>query len=129
MDGAFQTFQQGAVVAADLTTPAFIQVQPSKIVSVTFIVQPPQDGLKGVPIRMVGNTLALGNTFADLKGGMSVLASRSPMMELLPDGRYTLTIKLPAGGDLRYKYTLGDGYWNTERTSEGEHAPAPVDCS
>jgi len=118
-DGAFQTFQQGANIAADSTTPAFIQVRPAEMVEITFLVRPPQDGLAGLPIRMVGNFASLGNTFADLKGGVSVLASRAPLMERLPDGRYSLTMKLPAGGDLRYKYTLGDGYWNAERTSEG----------
>jgi hypothetical protein len=119
LDGAFRPFQQGAVVAADSTTPAFIQVQPSSLVEITFIVQAPEDNIKGVPIRMVGNTLSLGNTFADLKGGVSVLAARAPMMELRPDGRYSLKIKLPAGSDLRYKYTLGDGFWNAERTGSG----------
>ncbi len=69
---------------------------------------------------MVGNTFSLGNTFADLKGGVSVLAARAPMMQLQPDGRYSLKVKLPVGGDLRYKYTLGDGYWNAERTMDGK---------
>ena len=29
-------------------------------------------------------------------------------------GRYTVTMDLPAGIDIRYKYTLGDGFWNAE---------------
>lgn len=119
LDGSFQTFQQGAVIAADSTTPAFIQVSATEMVDITFLVQPPQDGLEGIPVRLVGNFYSLGNTFADLKGGVSVAASRAPLMELQPDGRYSLKIKLPAGGDLNYKYTLGDGYWNAERMLDG----------
>lgn len=120
LDGTFQTFQQGAVVAAEATTPAFIQVKPTEMVDISFLVQPPQDGLEGLPVRLVGNTFSLGNTFADLKGGVSVLAARAPIMQIQPDGRYLLKVRLPAGSDLRYKYTLGDGYWNAERTIDGK---------
>jgi len=119
LDGAFQPFQQGAVIADGSTTPALVQIRPSKMVNITFLVNPPQDGLDGIPIRLVGNTISLGNTFSDLKGGVNVLASRAPVMRLMPDGRYELSLKLPAGGDLRYKYTLGDGYWNAERNTNG----------
>lgn len=120
LDGAFKTFQQGAVVAPESTTPALVLVKPVKMVNVTFLVSPPEDNLPGLPIRMVGNIYSLGNMFADLDGGVSVIASRAPMLALLEDGRYSITLKLPAGLDLRYKYTLGDGFWNTERTSTGE---------
>lgn len=119
LDGSFGTFQQGAVVAPDSTTPAFIQVVPAQQVNVTFIVKPPANHLQGIPIRLVGNTYGLGNTFADLHGGVSVMASRAPMMAILPDGSYSLTLRLPAGFDLRYKYTLGDGFWNAELQSDG----------
>jgi hypothetical protein len=39
-------------------------------------------------------------------------------MEQLPDGRYTLTLSLPVGADIRYKYTLGDGFWNAEHNPD-----------
>lgn len=119
LDGAFRPFQQGAVVAPDSTTPALALVDPIEQVEVTFIVQPPAGNFTGVPIRMIGNIYPLGNTFADLNGGANVLASRSPYLTLLSDGRYSLRLKLPVGLDLRYKYTLGDGFWNAERTSSG----------
>ena len=119
LEGAFRPFQQGAVVAPDATTPALVLLEPTKTVNITFFVRPPEDNLKGVPIRLVGNTLPLGNTFADLKGGASVIASRSPLMAVMPDGRYSITLKLTAGLDLRYKYTLGDGFWNAERSAGG----------
>jgi hypothetical protein len=42
-----------------------------------------------------------------------------PVLNTLPDGRYTISLPLPAGADLRYTYTLGDGFWNTELTEDG----------
>ncbi len=120
LDGAFKPFQQGASVAANSDTPALIQVDPAKTVSITFIASQPAGAVKGLPVRMVGNLLALGNTFADLRGGVSILAARAPLMQQQPDGRYALTLKLPAGTDVRYKYTLGDGFWNAEHRSNGD---------
>ena len=68
---------------------------------------------------MVGNLSTLGNTFADLSGGMSVIASRAPLLTLRDDGTYTISLSLPVGFDLRYKYTLGDGFWNGELNDGG----------
>ncbi len=118
--GSFRPFQQGAIVSPESTTPAIIQVVPNENVNVTFLVSPPENSIDGVPIRMVGNIYSLGNTFADLDGGVSVVSSRSPLLAVLPDGRYSITMSLPKGLDLRYKYSLGDGFWNSERTSNGE---------
>lgn len=119
LDGSFHTFQQGAVVAPDSTTPAFVTIAPARQVNVTFVVHPPEGHLLGVPVRLIGNTFSLGNTFADLRGGVSVLASRAPIMTAMTDGTYTLTLRLPVGFDLRYKYTLGDGFWNAEMQDDG----------
>lgn len=120
LDGSFRPFQQGAVVAPESTTPALILLEQARMVSVTFEVEPPSGNLQGVPVRLIGNIYSLGNTFADLRGGASVIASRAPLMSVLPNGRYSLTLQLPAGLDLRYKYTLGDGFWNAERDQNGE---------
>lgn len=120
LNGAYQPFQQGAVVASESTTPANITLTPSKMVNVTFLVHPPQDNIKNVPIHLVGNLITLGNTFSDLKGGLSTLASRAPQLAAQPDGTYLLKMKLAAGLDLRYKYSLGDGFWNAEHTANGE---------
>ncbi len=119
-DGSFQTFQQGAQVAAKSTTPAPIQLLPTSKVDVTFIVHVPEDTPPIVPIRLAGNLSQLGNTFADLSGGVNTLASRMPVLSQLPDGTYGVILGLPAGVDLQYKYTLGDGFWNAERTLDGE---------
>jgi hypothetical protein len=118
-DGAYRTFQHGAVVAKESNTEAAIQLQPAKKVDVTFILNVPENTPPIVPIRIAGNLHQLGNTFADLSGGVSTLAARMPNLTALPDGTYGLILGLPAGANLEYKYTLGDGFWNTERTKTG----------
>lgn len=119
LDGSYQTFQQGAQIAADATTPAPIQVQRAAMVNITFNVTPPSGSPPAVPLRLAGNFYQLGNTFANLSGGVSTTAARMPALSALPDGNYVLTLSLPAGADLRYKYTLGDGFWNSEHTDDG----------
>ena len=52
-----------------------------------------------------------------MSGG--AIASRMPVLNLLPSGQYYLQLTLPVGADLRYTYTLGDGYWNTELNKDG----------
>ena len=119
IDGSYATFQQGALVAIESNTPANIQLTPTSNVDVTFLLHIPEDTPPGVPLRMAGNLLQLGNTFADLSGGINTLASRMPVLSQLPDGTYGVILSLPVGADMRYKYTLGDGLWNTERSNDG----------
>jgi hypothetical protein len=119
MDGAYRTFQQGALIAADSTTPAPLRLKQSPLVNIVFTVRVPDNTMPVVPIRLAGNLTQLGNTFADLSGGISTLAVRMPVLSTLPDGRFSLVLSLPAGADIRYKYTLGDGFWNAEHDLEG----------
>ena len=120
LDGSYKTFQQGALVADASNTPAEIRLTPAQMVDITFIVTMPEDTPPVVPIRIAGNLYQLGNTFADLSGGVSTLASRMPVLSHLPDNTYGIILSLPAGADLQYKYTLGDGFWNTERAERGD---------
>lgn len=119
LDGSYHTYQQGAVVAADSMTPATFSVTPAALVNVTFTVKVPANTPPDAPIRFAGNLIQLGNSFADLTGGGSSIASRMPPLVQLSDGRYTITLTLPAGANIQYKYTLGDGYWSSEHTSDG----------
>ena len=119
LDGAYQTFQQGAVVAPDAMTPAAIAMKPAQKVKVTFVVTVPADTVAGAPLKMAGNLLQLGNTFGDLDGGLSTMSSQMPVLTPLTDGRYSITLDLPAGANLQYKYTQGDGLWNAEFSKEG----------
>ena len=120
MDGTYQPFQQGAQVEANLVTPVQIHVAPAAMVNVTFTANMPDNSIAGAPVRIAGNINQLGNTFGDLNGGFSAIADRMPVMTHLGEGRYSLSMQLPVGTDLRYKYTLGDGFWNAERKNSGE---------
>lgn len=119
LDGSYRTFQQGAQVEAGNITPVEIQIDPVSKVNILFVVKTPEDTPPIVPLRMAGNLIQLGNSFAQLNGGMSGLAENMPVMNRLPDGRYTITLELPVGADIRYKYTLGDGFWNAEHDKDG----------
>ena len=119
LDGSYRTFQQGAVVAAESTTPAELRLTPANMVNIIFNVSLPADTVPAVPIRIAGNLYQLGNTFGDLAGGVNTVASRMPTLSLTPEGTYAIQMSLPAGADLRYLYTLGDGFWNTELQADG----------
>lgn len=119
LDGAYEVFQQGARVADGSTTPTPISLKKADFINVVFAVKPPSGTLPIVPLRMGGNLSQLGLAFADLAGGMSGVAVNMPTLAPLPDGRYTITVALPVGADIRYKYTLGDGFWNAERLESG----------
>jgi hypothetical protein len=42
-----------------------------------------------------------------------------PQLKPLGDGRFSLTLSLPTGTYIQYKYTLGDGFWNAEHSKDG----------
>jgi hypothetical protein len=119
VDGTYGTFQQGATVAADLNTAVDIKLKAAALVRVTFLVSAPND-VQGAPVRIAGNLMELGNTFADVQGGVSTVAERMPVMAFQADGRYAAALSLPVGAYVQYKYTLGDGFWNAEHAGTGE---------
>jgi hypothetical protein len=119
MDGAYQTFQQGASVAANLNTPVEIHLKAAPFVKIIFNANLPANTVQGAPIRIAGNLLQLGNTFGNLEGGVSTSADRMPTLSAQPDGHYSAVISLPVGAYVQYKYTMGDGFWNAEHDSNG----------
>ena len=120
IDGAYQSFQQGAQVEEGKSTPVAISLTRASMVNVVFTVSVPGgSAVQNMPIRLAGNLYQLGDTFGNLQGGLSTVATRMPVLAPLPDGRYSITLALPVGADIRYKYTLGDGFWNAEHTSDG----------
>jgi hypothetical protein len=119
LNGAYQTIQQGARVEVGKTTQANLILAPALMTNVTFTLTVPQNTISGAPVRLAGNFYQLGDTFADLQGGLSTVSSRMPVLTAMPDGRYNLTLSLPVGADFRYKYTLGDGFWNAEHGPDG----------
>lgn len=119
LDGTYRPYQQGATVAAGSNTPADLQLKPLPLVNVTFTVEVPSNTPLGVPVRLAGNLFQLGNSFADNTGGVSTIAARMPVLTFDGERSYSIALNLPAGADIRYKYTLGDGLWNAEHTSQG----------
>lgn len=121
LDGSFQTFQQGATVAENQSTPVQIAMRPAQLVNIIFTVSVPDSTQRDVPLRLAGNLLQLGNTYSDVSGGLSTVADRMPVLTPLPDGRYSVSLFLPVGAHIQYKYTLGDGFWNSEFAVNGQY--------
>ena len=115
IDGSYQPYQQGALVAVNSNTPVQISLDPATFVDVAFLVKVPPDMVPAVPLRLAGNLYQLGNTFSNLSGGINGLVDRMPVLSPLPDGRYGIMLSLPVGTEIKYKYTLGDGFWNAEQ--------------
>jgi hypothetical protein len=117
--GSYSVFQQGAVIAINATTPADFIVSVSPFANITFVVNLPTMDYSISPVRLIGNLVQLGNTFQDLDGGFSVLPTNTPTMGKLSEQQYAVTLSLPAGTYIEYKYSLGDGFWNAEHSSNG----------
>jgi len=114
IDGAYEVFQQNIQIDRDRNTTISVELAELKEITVKFIVNsPPVDN--NTHIRMAGNFYQFGNTFADLQGGVNILASRMPIMEEVAEGVYYFETILHAGNDLHYIYTQGDGFWNREQ--------------
>lgn len=118
MDGRYQTYQQGASIEPGMNTFANVSLIAMPAVNITFIVNPPIEAL-GAPIHLAGNIIQLGNSFSDAHGSMSVTPKRMPTLTANEDGILEVTLPLFTGTDLRYKFTLGDGYWNAEQHDSG----------
>jgi len=117
-DGTYQEIQQGAEVASQANTEANLTIAPREFVDVTFLVTVPI-GTPENSVRLVGNLYQLGNTFGNLPGGMNTIPSRMPQLTYAGDNHYGIILSLPVGAEIRYKYTLGDGFWNAEHSEDG----------
>ncbi len=120
IDGSYETFQQGAVIAENALTPASFGMKAAEMVDVEFVIKVPENTIEGLPVRIIGNTYRTGNLFKELVGGASVIPSRAPEMTYLGNRSYRISMQLPAGFDFRYKFTLGNGFINSERSDSGE---------
>ncbi len=89
------------------------------MVEITFSVETPDEFAMRYPLRIAGNLSSLGNPFIPLSAGTGNTASALPVMEKSNNGKYLLSMNLPSGAYIRYKYTLGDGFWNAELSPTG----------
>ncbi|MCJ7717241.1 MAG: hypothetical protein MUO54_12085 [Anaerolineales bacterium] len=117
-DGSYQIIQQGAEVASQANTEANLNISPREFVDITFLVSVPI-GTPEDSVRLVGNLYQLGNTFGNLPGGMNTTPYRIPKLTNAGDNLYGIILSLPVGTEIRYKYTLGDGFWNAEHNENG----------
>jgi hypothetical protein len=117
-DGLYEAFQQYAVVANNSVTPSTFGMNSAKLINVTFEVRVPKDTAPNAIVRLLGNLHQMGNSFAELDDGTSVVPSLSPVLSKTDDNLYKISIVLPAGHDLRYKYSLGDGFVNAEHAAD-----------
>lgn len=118
LDGSYHINQQGAQVASQANTEAILELQPREHVDVTFVVEVPP-GTPQKSLRLAGNLHQLGNTFGNLTGGMNTSPARMPRLTQVDETHYGIILSLPVGAEIRYKYTMGDGFWNAEHTQEG----------
>lgn len=118
-DGAYRPAQQGVLVAQGGLTPIRLQLEQAAMVRVTFEVTVPDDTVPGGPPAIAGNLRQLGQRFADSPEGLRATAQTMPAMARADDTHYLWITQLPVGTHVRYKYTLGNGLWNAERTPEG----------
>lgn len=117
-NGLYEVFQQNAVVAGNSVTPATFGMKKSKRVNVTFEVHVPEDTHPNAVIRLFGNLHRLGSTFSELADGTSIVPSITPVLDHTKENLYSISLDLPAGLDLRYKYSLGDGFVNAEHAAD-----------
>jgi hypothetical protein len=124
-DGSYQEIQQGAEVASQANTEANLAINARNFVDVTFLVSVPI-GTPENSVRLAGNLYQLGNTFGNLPGGMNTIPSRMAKLTYAGDNRYGIILSLPVGVEIRYKYSLGDGFWNAEHEEDGIHSIQPL---
>jgi len=118
-DGSYTAIQQGAEVASQANTEANLSISPRQYVDITFVVSVPI-GTPENGLRLVGNLYQLGNTFGNLPGGMNTIPARMPRLVSAGENIYGVILSLPVGAEIRYKYTLGDGFWNAEHDLNGD---------
>ncbi|MBM4425194.1 MAG: hypothetical protein FJ030_17750 [Chloroflexi bacterium] len=121
-DGSFRTAMNTTTPPANGTVGLDFGLSESKTVKVTFLVAPPTETPAGAPLRLVGNTLQLGDTFVMGAMGSTTSAQREPTLLPLSDGRWAASLFLYEGMDLRYKYTLGSATINSELNGDGSPA-------
>ncbi|MBL8056804.1 MAG: hypothetical protein JNK29_08905 [Anaerolineales bacterium] len=118
-DGALRATQAAANVPPSQVVPLDLAAPDPNAVQITFVVQPPPGLDAAAGLRLVGEVAQLGDTFVPAVHGASTLAARAPVLAPLGDGRFAAIVELYEGTLVRYAYTLGDGYWNSELDAGG----------
>lgn len=118
-DGSYLTFQQEVNMVETLSTMAIVRMQAAKAVTLTFVVNQPQNSHQ-IPLRISGNLRQFGLTWQDMLSGKGAQPINIPLLIKNEDGQNINQIKVYAGSYLRYQYTIGDAHINSERDAEGK---------
>ena len=111
------TFQQEAIIAENSTTAADFALHFRNIVDVTFNVNFPKnqnDEDNQLPLYLISNNHNMGNTYSDKTYASNTMMSNALKMEKVANNQYSIKLSLPAGMDMRYAYTFGDNFINSE---------------
>lgn len=117
--GSYLPQRQDAWIAADSTTPVQLQLEPAEPVLVTFQVSVPSDTPDQATLRIAGNLAQFGFRFKPSRYGSYQSITQMPALVRVDPEHYLGVFTLYSGTALQYKYTLGDGVWNAERSGTG----------
>jgi len=117
-DGTYIPFQQYATVSENAITPIQMDLIKRDMVNVKFTLSTDSQN-KNDEIRIAGNLFQLGNRFTPLQAGSANIATELPVLTETNKNTYTVSLSLPVGAYIQYKYTRGDGFWNAELNSSG----------
>lgn len=115
VDGRYAPMQQRANVSANINTRVDTRLIPLEKVKFQFQVKPSNETV-GVPIRLAGNFVGLGAQYEANFSKSGSIASLMPLLNQVESENYTLDLELYAGSAFRYRYTIGNGYFNAERS-------------
>ncbi len=118
VDGRYPVLQQEVTIVQQQTTKINLQFEALPAVKLQFQVTPPIETV-GVPIRLNANLLGFGAHYENNFTQTGSIASLMPLLHQEADDAYFIEFELYAGTPFRYRYTIGDGYINAERSGDG----------
>lgn len=122
MSGEYLPFKQEVIIDPSAETPIEINVAASEWIDVRMTVIVPEGSPANGTLRLVGNIQSLGMNYGNLYNQNSILPENGKKLEKTDIQTYQVTLRLPKGIDIRYKYTFGDGLWNSEHELDGSYA-------
>ena len=118
--GAFEPFEQQAVIEESNVTPMDVVLSPRGLINVTFIVKVPENTPPQAQVRLFGNISSLGNSFAGLFGGSNLNQNHGVTLARQSTRQYLAVVQLPVDTELHYMYSTGDTFWNGEINPGGQ---------
>jgi hypothetical protein len=117
--GSYKPHQQEALITANTTTPVELGLESADPLVITFQVTVPTDTPEQAQLRLAGNVAQLGFRFDRSNYGSFQSVSQMPALVRVDPEHYLGVFTIYDGMNLEYKYTLGDGVWNSERSTNG----------